>query len=95
MKDGRIVSVLVARSVKVWQNTVRWRIDPAPNEIRNVTLIGRLDESNCSFLDFHVLPSMDRARRFDLRLRDAWLNHGQRLSDLVEFRNVVTKLPRL
>jgi DNA invertase Pin-like site-specific DNA recombinase len=95
MKNGWIVSVLVARSVKVWKNTVRWRIDPAPNEIRNVTLLARLDESNRSFLDFHVLPGVDRVRRFDLRLRDAWLNHGQRLSDLVEFHDVVTKLPRL
>jgi DNA invertase Pin-like site-specific DNA recombinase len=95
MKNGWIVSALVARSVKVWKGAVRWRVDPVPNEIRNVTLLARLDEGNRSFLDFHVLPGVDRARRFDLRLRDAWLNHGQRLSDLVEFYDVATKLPRL
>src|SRR5580704_16561741 len=94
LKDGSIVSVLVARSVHVWKDTVRWRVDPVPHEIRDATLLARLDEGNCSFLDFHVLPGMDRVKRFDLRLIDGWLNRGQRLSDVAEFCEVVARLPR-
>lgn len=94
LKDGSIVSVLVARSVRVWKDSVRWRVDPVPHEIRDATLLARLDEGNCSFLDFHVLPGMDRVKRFDLRLIDGWLNRGQRLSDVAEFCEVVARLPR-
>jgi DNA invertase Pin-like site-specific DNA recombinase len=94
MKNGWIVSVLVARSVKVWKNAVRWRVDPVSDEIRNVTLLARLNEGNRSFLDFHVFPGMDRVKRFDLRLRDGWLNCGQRLADLGKLCEVVAQLPR-
>jgi DNA invertase Pin-like site-specific DNA recombinase len=92
LKNGWIVSVLLARSVRVWKDAVRWRVDPLAHEIRNVTLLARLDESNRSFLDFHVFANVDRAKRFDLRLRDAWLNRGQRLGDLGEFYKVGARL---
>jgi DNA invertase Pin-like site-specific DNA recombinase len=94
LKNGWIVSVLVARSVRVWKDTVRWRVDPVPHEIRNVTLLARLEERNRSFLDFHILPGVNRVRRFDLSLRDAWLNRGQRLGDLGEFYKVVVRLAK-
>ena len=87
--DGSIVSVIVARSVRVWENTVRWRVAPVLQECKFVTLLARLDEGNCAFLDFHVFPEMDRCRRFDLCLRDRWLNRGQLLTDLRSFAQVV------
>jgi DNA invertase Pin-like site-specific DNA recombinase len=85
LSNGLTVSVLVARSVRVWKKTVRWRVDPVQHERGLVTLLARLDESNNSFLDFHVFPSVNRVKRFDLRLMDDWLNSGQRLSDLRAF----------
>ena len=87
MSNGLIVSVLIARSVRVWKSTVRWRVDPVSHERRYVTLLARLAEGNASFLDFHVLSSADR--RIDISLSDRWLNRGQRLSDLLAFCNVV------
>jgi len=85
LSNGSSVSVLVARSVRIWKKTLRWRVDPVRHERGLVTLLARLDESNNSFLDFHVFPSVSRVKRFDLCLMDDWLNSGQRLSDLRAF----------
>jgi DNA invertase Pin-like site-specific DNA recombinase len=85
LSNGLTVSVLVARSVQIWKKTLRWRVDPVRYERGLVTLLARLDESNNSFLDFHVFPSVNRVKRFDLCLMDDWLNSGQRLSDLRAF----------
>jgi len=92
LTNGLIVSVLVARSVRIWKQTLRWRVDPLPYEHRDATLLARLDEGNRRFFDFHVLPAMDRVKRFDLRLRDGWLNRGQLLSDLLEFCTVMGRV---
>jgi DNA invertase Pin-like site-specific DNA recombinase len=85
LSNGLTVSVMVARSVRIWKKTLRWRVDPVRHERGLVTLLARLDESNNSFLDFHVFPSVSRAKRFDLCLMDDWLRGGQRLSDLRAF----------
>ena len=92
LTNGLFVSVLVARTVRTWKETVRWRVDPVPHERGLVTLLARLDEGNFSFLDFHVLPSVDRVKRFDLRLMDSWLNRGQKLSDLGAFGEAVVRV---
>ena len=84
LTNGLTVSVLVARSVRIWK-AVRWRIDPVPHERRHVTLLVRLREGNRSFLDFHLLSSLDRERRFDISMDDPWLNRGERLTDLRAF----------
>jgi hypothetical protein len=66
-----MVSVLVSRSVQPWKKAVRWRIDPLRHEWKFLkTLLARLDEGICSFMDFHVFPNMDRRRRFDTCLSD-------------------------
>jgi hypothetical protein len=84
-----MVSVLVARSVCLRKNTIRWRVDPVLRERKHVTLLARLDEGNRSFLDFHVSHDMDRCRRFDISLSDPWLNRRQPRSDLRSFCKVV------
>lgn len=85
LRNGLMVSVLVARSIRAWKETVCWQIDPVGRERKHVTLLARLDKENRSFLDFHVLPHIDRPRRFHIRCDDAWLNRGLRLKDLSEF----------
>jgi hypothetical protein len=90
--NGSIVSVLVARSIQRCKETVRWRVDPVWHELKYVTLLARLTEDNRSFFDFHVFPNMDRRRRFDIRLGDAWLNRGERLSKLSRFCDLLTQL---
>ena len=87
-----VVSVLMVRCVHVWKRSVRWRIDPVRRECGLVTLLARLDEENRAFLDFHVLPNMDRRKRFDISLADPWLNRGQPLPKLSAFYEVVAQV---
>jgi DNA invertase Pin-like site-specific DNA recombinase len=89
LTNGSIVSVVLARSVRIWKQTVRWRVVPLLHERGYVTLLARLGQDNSSFLDFHILASMDRVKTFDLRLTDSWLNRGQRLGDLLSFCTLV------
>jgi hypothetical protein len=84
------VSVVVSRSVRVWKNTVRWAIEPVRNESPHVTLLAQLDEGNRSFHALHVLPGINRAKRFFLRQNDIWLRRGIRLNDLSQFCAIAT-----
>jgi DNA invertase Pin-like site-specific DNA recombinase len=86
---GLIVSVLVARSERVWKQTRRWIIDPVRRERKFVTLLARLDASNHSFLDFHIFPNIDRPKRFQIPLNNSWLNRGKRLSALPQILELV------
>jgi DNA invertase Pin-like site-specific DNA recombinase len=92
LANGSMVSVLVSRSVQTWKKTVRWRVDSVRHERNFLTLLARLDESNRSFLDFHIFPNMDRRRRFDICLSDLWLNRGEPLRDLPAFCKVVARV---
>jgi DNA invertase Pin-like site-specific DNA recombinase len=92
MRSGLMVSVLIARCVHVWKRSVRWQLDPVHHESRLVTLLARLDEENRSFLDFHILPDVDRGRSFHLCLGDPWLERGQPLYDLNVFCEVVNRV---
>jgi hypothetical protein len=89
MASGSIVSVLVARSLQPWKS-VRWRVNVMPHEHGYVTLLARLKEDNCSFLDFHILPNIDR--QIDISLTDPWLNRGRPLSDLLAFCVVAARV---
>ena len=92
LKSGLMVSVVIARSVHQWKQTLRWQIDPVRHEYGLVTLIARLDEENRSFLDFHIVPNLDRLKRFNVSLVDAWLNRGQRLPDISAFPEVMARV---
>ncbi|MFZ1140239.1 MAG: recombinase family protein [Candidatus Sulfotelmatobacter sp.] len=92
LRSGLWVSVLISRSVHPWKQTVRWQIDPVRHECGFITLLARLDQENRSLLDFHVLPNMDRRRRFHVSLADPWMNRGQPLADLHGFCEVVARV---
>jgi DNA invertase Pin-like site-specific DNA recombinase len=89
LKGGTIISVLVAPSFKLHSGSVRWKIRPAPGELHRATLLARLDSASRSFLDFHVLPSIDRLRPFQIKECDSWLKRGVDLPDLNQFLNVL------
>jgi hypothetical protein len=65
---------------------------PLKHERKFITLLARLDASNCSFLDLRVFPNIDRRKRFQISLCDAWLNRGKLLSDLSRLREVVASV---
>jgi DNA invertase Pin-like site-specific DNA recombinase len=75
--NGPLVSVLVARSLRAWKETIRWQIDPIRPECKFITILTRLDANNRSFLDFHVFPRMDRRGRFRICLSNPWLEGGK------------------
>lgn len=92
LRSGLIVSVLVARSLRAWRDTFCWQIDPVRHERKNTTLLARLDRENQTFLDYHVLPSIDRPRRFHIRQHDTWLNRGEYLNDLSTFCTTASRV---
>jgi DNA invertase Pin-like site-specific DNA recombinase len=89
---NRSVSVLVARPFRSWKATIRWIVDPARKERNFVTLLARLNVSKDAFQDFHILPNIDRRKRFSIGLRDAWLDRGECLSELSQFCEVMDRV---
>lgn len=83
LADGRSISVMVVRSIRAWKETVRWVLDPHPYERRFMTLVARLNSNNDGFLDFHLMPRIERRSRSWLKLNDPWLKGGKRLDELV------------
>jgi len=94
LASGVIVSVLVARSERVWKDTLRWLVDPIQRERRFITLLTRLDTTNCSILDMFVIPNIDHEGRFRISLNDSWLKRGKQLSELSRFCEIVARVQR-
>jgi hypothetical protein len=92
LSSGLVVSILLARSRRIRSNALRWMIDPAWDERKCVTLLARLHEDNRSFLDFHILPGVDRFRVFRMALSDPWLSRGKWLSELSHFCEVAVRM---
>ena len=86
------VTVAVSRRIWPWKDTIRWQVDPIPDERSTVTLLARLNLDNTAFQDFHVLPSVDRPKRFTIKLTDDWLKRGTPLTELSDFCSVVTRV---
>jgi DNA invertase Pin-like site-specific DNA recombinase len=86
------VSVLIARTVWSWNQTFVWQVDPARHERKYLTVLARLDAENRLFFDFHVLPAVDRTRRFHIRENDLWLSRGEKISDIGEFCQVTRRV---
>ncbi len=89
---NRGISVLISRPFRPWKTTTRWLVDPIRNERNFVTLLARLNVSKDAFQDFHILPNIDRRKRFSIGLRDAWLNRGECLSELSQFCEVIDRM---
>jgi DNA invertase Pin-like site-specific DNA recombinase len=84
------VSVLIARSALVYKTTRRWMVEPVQRERKFITLLARLDESNCEIVDLHVFPNIDRPRPF--QITDSWLKRGVRLPELSRLCEVVAQV---
>ena len=92
LRRGLMVSVLIVRSVRVWGGLIRWQVDPAQRERKLITLVARLDTRNEKFMDFHIVPNIDRRGRFTLKLRNKWLGRGLALKNMSEFCKVVERV---
>jgi DNA invertase Pin-like site-specific DNA recombinase len=92
LRGGNMVSVLVARSIRAWNETFCWQIDPVRHERKYTTLLARLDRENQHFLDYHVLPNIDRQKRFHIRDTDSYLQRGLRLENLSKVCTAVAQV---
>jgi hypothetical protein len=85
MPKGRIISLLMTRSIAGLKTFTRRQIDPVRHERNFMTLLARLDEKNESIFDFRLLPGVDRGSRFRISPNDDWLRRGKRLRTFSEF----------
>jgi DNA invertase Pin-like site-specific DNA recombinase len=92
LPGGLIVSVLIVRQILVEKGALCWLVDPVAEECKFITLLARLDASRRSFLDFHVVPNIDRRARFRLSLNDSWLNRGKRLNEISQMCKVAAEV---
>ena len=90
MKNGRRVSILVARSTKA--KPLTWQVDPLQREWRRVTLLVVLNEDNTSIREMRLFQGMLRNRRFTVREHNMWLTSGLRLNDVREFGIVIARV---
>jgi DNA invertase Pin-like site-specific DNA recombinase len=91
MPDGRIVSVVVARAIRSWKDSVRWQVDPHLSERKFVTLLVRLNQDNSGVKDFHVFARINAKNRFWLTLRDTRLQLGILLRTLSSLPEAVER----
>ncbi len=92
LRTGRYIAVVFSRTTRPWKDTIRWQVDPVSRERRFLTLLVRLDIHNRSIQDFYVIPNVNRSSRFTLKLKDAWLDRGQRLGSLEDFCDAVKRV---
>jgi DNA invertase Pin-like site-specific DNA recombinase len=89
VRRGPVISVLLARPVRMGGGALGWLADPAPGERRFITLLARLNPTQPGFHDFHVLPNIDHRKRFSIRPNDEWLKRGQPLRKLSDLLGIV------
>jgi len=91
MPGGRIVSVMVARAIRSWKDSVRWQVDPHLSERKFVTLLVRLNQDNSGVKDFHVFARINAKNRFRLTVGDPRLQLGIVLPTLSAFPEAVER----
>src|SRR2546428_13122933 len=77
---NRGISALTSRPFRPWKTTSRWALDPIRKQRNFVTLLARLNVSKDAFQDFHILPNIDRRKRFSIGLHEWWVHRGEGLS---------------
>jgi hypothetical protein len=92
VKKGPMISVVVARPVRMAGGALCWLADPPRHERRLVTLLARLNPHGPNFHDFHILPNIDRKNRFVIKPNDEWLERGQPLPRLFDLLEVVQQV---
>lgn len=92
VKRGPMISVVVARPVRMAGGALCWLADPPRHERRLVTLLARLNPNGPDLYDFHVLPNIDRKKRFAIKRNDEWLKRGQPLSKLSDLLDVIEQV---
>jgi DNA invertase Pin-like site-specific DNA recombinase len=91
LKNGRIVTVLLARSVESKFRRI-WQIDPIRRECRYVTLLLLLDQTNSDVQELRLFREMSHRGRFHVRDFDLWLERGVKLNGFTDFYKGLSEL---
>ncbi len=92
LSTGRFIAVIVARSVRIWKDTIRWKFEAARHERELLTLLARLDHRNQTFLDFYLFPGIVQLTKVQISLDDRWLKRGKRLTKLSQFLTAISQI---
>ena len=92
LRDGLVVSVVIARSSKRPDKSLYWEIRPSQCDGGSLTLLARLDEKNHSFLDYHVMPNFRPEHGVYLSLKDHRLKRVKRLRDISQFCEAIEQV---
>ncbi len=92
MANGKMIAVVVARTVRVWKGTVRWLVDPVAHERNLLTLLARLDAGNQAIIDLHLMPGINLRTRLRISPKDPWLRRGFPLRDLSQLCDVAARM---
>lgn len=95
LKDNTLVNVYISRSHRLTDDAMRWYLDTHRGEACKLSLVARLDATNESFLDYHLLPCIRKATRLTLTLHDRRLSVGVRFVHLEDFLSAIDKLSRM
>ena len=87
LKNGRLVSVIVCRSIGKRSQHFIWRVNPIAYERRWVTLLVLLNMKNEAIHEMRVFPNMNR--NFHLSVDHPRMNQWERLNSLSEFLKAV------
>jgi DNA invertase Pin-like site-specific DNA recombinase len=85
LRDGLVVAVVIVRSARRADKSLCWEIRSSHHQLGSLMLLARLDETNRSFLDFHLTRNIKPKQWFRISLRDSWLKKGKRLRDISQF----------
>jgi DNA invertase Pin-like site-specific DNA recombinase len=94
LRTGSKVAVLLSGQLTRYVGTsYGWLVKPIVSQRRFVTLLARVDARKHVFIDFRVLPRMDRRKVFRLPAPNhPWWQHSERLPDLSSFCEVVKQV---
>lgn len=81
LRNNSLVTVYLCRSHKLGDGSLRWWLNTGGREFCKLTLVVRLDATNTTFFDFHLLPCIRSATRLTLRCEDARLLGGIRFAE--------------
>jgi DNA invertase Pin-like site-specific DNA recombinase len=90
MKNGRLITVLIARSKKA--KVPIWQMDPVPRNCHMITLLVLLNENNSTIREMHLFNGIHRTKRFAFKKTDPWLKTGLRVPKLSDFYELVTHI---
>ncbi len=89
LEGGRIVSVVVSRSIGTRSKGLTWQINPVAHEQPHITLLALLNETNSTVQELYLFPYIDRQRRFHVTAHNVWLKRSLPMKSVSYFLEAV------